>query len=98
MSIRLFTSGFYGPRCDLPCRVSGCKGGRCDKNSGYCPCQLGYFGEACNQPCPLFTYGKNCFHTCQCSREGTERCDPRVSLTGNRTGEAQTNLRMDPVS
>lgn len=75
-----FFLGFYGPKCELPCRMTSCSDNRCDKTFGDCICPYGFFGENCNQPCPLFSYGKNCRHSCKCSREGTENCNSQVNL------------------
>lgn len=46
----------------------------CHPWSGECQCKPGWSGETCNQPCPLFKYGKNCEHRCNCTNNAS--CDP----------------------
>lgn len=41
-------SGFYGPMCELKCRMQ-CPDGRCDPVYGYCTCEEGLYGENCDK-------------------------------------------------
>ena len=51
----------YGiPKCH-PTTSSGC-----NARIGYCTCNHGYFGAACEYQCPHGRYGRNCKNTCQC--------------------------------
>lgn len=70
--------GFYGANCDLPCRMSACLDGVCDRVFGYCVCPVGSYGEMCEKSCPPFTHGKNCRHRCRCNKENTDSCDAKV--------------------
>ncbi|KAK6021460.1 hypothetical protein OSTOST_12867 [Ostertagia ostertagi] len=40
--------GFYGPMCELKCRMA-CPDGRCDPVYGYCTCDEGLYGENCDK-------------------------------------------------
>ncbi|KJH43528.1 hypothetical protein DICVIV_10465 [Dictyocaulus viviparus] len=40
--------GFYGPMCELKCRMD-CPDGRCDSVFGYCTCDEGFYGENCDK-------------------------------------------------
>ncbi|PIO60761.1 EGF-like domain protein, partial [Teladorsagia circumcincta] len=77
--------GFYGPMCELKCRMA-CPDGRCDPVYGYCTCDEGFYGENCDKPCPSFVFGRNCRHTCKCSRENSEGCDSKTGKCICRAG------------
>jgi hypothetical protein len=71
-------AGYYGADCSTPCRMQ-CAGGECDRVFGYCVCAPGRYGQACDKPCPPFTYGRNCRHECtDCDRAHSTLCDAKV--------------------
>ncbi|XP_048767865.1 multiple epidermal growth factor-like domains protein 11 [Ostrea edulis] len=60
--------GGNGSSCDGPFKC--CSGYKWDRYTEKClPCEVGYYGGNCTEPCPFPSFGEDCQSFCNCSED-----------------------------
>jgi hypothetical protein len=63
--------GKFGPQCEMSCPNKDCNGYLiCNQDPVGCKCASGYRGLACNETCPLLTWGSECLNKCTSCHSG----------------------------